>query len=154
MKIKQTILAITLMMGIGMFLSGPVAFAAIGDVCTSTTPELTGLGQVCCGGVVAQSCCAGVPTSIIGCDQSGGNGVENSGLWGILLLVINILTASIGVAAVGGIVYGSILYTSAGGDAANVKKAKEIIVNVVIGLVAYAVMYSFLNYIIPGGLFN
>jgi len=142
MKIKQTILALALVIGISGFFISPLVSAA--GTCNGVALEA---GQSCCGGVV---------TSIIHCDQPGGetDDITQSGIWGILLLAINILTAGIGVAAVGGIVYGSILYTSAGGDAAGVKKAKEIIVNVVIGLVAYVLMYSFLNYIIPGGLFT
>jgi hypothetical protein len=80
--------------------------------------------------------------------------VDQTGLWGLLLLAINILTAGVGVAAVGGIVYGSILYTTAGGSPEGVKKAREIITNVIIGIVAYALMYSLLNFIIPGGLFH
>lgn len=100
--------------------------------------------------------CGGVETSIIHCDQTGGKsgGVENTGAWGILLVAINILTAGVGIAAVGGIVYGAILYTSAGGSPEQVKKAMGIITNVVIGVVAYALMFSGLNFIIPGGLFN
>lgn len=122
--------------------------------------------------------CGGVETSIINCDQNPvgtcsdgstpvdskcADGVEytapevkvvgDTGIWGILLLAINILTAGIGVAAVGGILYGSILYASAGGSPDGVKKAKDIIKNVVIGLVAYALMYSLLNFLIPGGIF-
>lgn len=138
MKIKQTILALALVIGISGFFISPTVFAEnCGDYSTSILP----CNKVCLDGVA--------PVNGKCSDGSAPNGI-----WGILLLVINILTAGIGVAAVGGIVYGSILYTSAGGDAANVKKAKDIIVNVVIGLVAYAVMYSFLNYIIPGGLFT
>ena len=97
--------------------------------------------------------CGGVETAIIHCDETGGTGVEESGAWGILLLAINILTAGIGIAAIGGIVYGSILYTSAGGSPEQVKKAVGIITNVVIGVVAYALMYAGLNFLIPGGLF-
>lgn len=82
------------------------------------------------------------------------NGVENSGIWAILLLVINILTAGIGVVAVGGIVYASIIYTTAGGDANQTKKAMTIIADIVIGVVAYALMYSVLNFLVPGGLFH
>jgi len=105
--------------------------------------------------VSAQPECGGVPTSIITCDQSGvGGGAENTGLWGILLLAINILTAGIAIAAVAGIVYGSILYTSAGGNQEQVKKAMGVFTNVVIGIIAYAGMYALLNFIIPGGLFT
>lgn len=99
--------------------------------------------------------CGGVSTAIINCDQQGGDSAEikETGVWGILLIAINILTAGVGVAAVAGIVYGAVLYTSAGGSPEQVKKAMGIITNVVIGVVAYALMFSFLNFIIPGGLF-
>lgn len=80
--------------------------------------------------------------------------IQNSGVWGLLLIVINILTAGVGIAAVGGIIYGSIMYTAAEGSADKVSKARAIITNVVIGLIAYALMFSLLNFIIPGGLFN
>lgn len=100
--------------------------------------------------------CGGVPTAIINCGQDGSDNtnIKSSGIWGILLIVINILTAGIGIAAVGGIAYGSVLYASAGGSPDQVKKARGIITNVVIGIIAYALMYSLLNFIIPGGIFT
>jgi len=128
MNIKQTILAFAIVIGMGGFLLSPV---------------------------VAAEDCNGYSTSVLPCGgDNSGTDVKNNGIWGILLLVINILTAGIGVAAVGGIVYGSILYTTAGGSMDQTKQAKTIIFNVVIGLVAYALMFSFLNFIIPGGLFS
>jgi len=129
MKIKQTILIFALIIGLGGIFNSTIAFAE-------------------------DSKCAGVDVSILTCDQNGSKtDVQDTGLWGILLLAINILTAGIGVAAVGGIIYGSILYASAGGGPEQVKKAKEIIMNVLLGLAAYALMYAFLNFIIPGGMF-
>jgi|GEM_PF-341043 len=80
--------------------------------------------------------------------------IKETGIWYILMIAINILTAGIGIVAVGGLVYGSILYASAGGGPEQVKKAKTIITDIAIGLVAYAFMYAFLNFIIPGGLFS
>lgn len=97
--------------------------------------------------------CGGVQTSIINCDQEGDSErIEDSGLWYILALVINIMTAGVGLLAVAGIVYGAVLYTSAGGSQEQVKKAIEIIRNVVIGVIAFALMWAILNFIIPGGL--
>lgn len=104
---------------------------------------------------VAHADCAGVKTSIINCTQSGnGNSAKDSGVWGILLLVLNILTAGVGIAAVGGITYAAILYSSASDRADQVKKAKDTVQNVAIGVAAYAGMYLFLNFLIPGGIFN
>lgn len=132
MKIKQTIK--TLLFGAALLIAGFVVTAPTNTFAVDT--------------------CGGITTSIIHCDQTGGNKVENTGVWGILLLAINILTAGVGIAAIGGIIYGAILYTSAGGSPEQVKKAMGIITNVVIGVIAYALMFSFLNFLIPGGLFN
>lgn len=102
----------------------------------------------------AQQTCGGVQTAIISCNQSGGDQVENTGLWGLLLITVNILTAGVGVLALAGIVYGAVLYTSAGGNPEQVKKARTIFTNVVIGVVAFAGMFTLLNFIVPGGVFN
>lgn len=89
-------------------------------------------------------------TSIIPVDCSmGGNPI-----WGLLLLTINILTAGIGIVAVGGIVYAAILWTTAEDKNAQIVKSKETIFNVVVGLVAFALLYAFLQFLIPGGVFN
>ena len=95
-------------------------------------------------------------TAIIECKNVNTDleGVQNSGVWSLLLTAINILTAGVGIAAIGGIIYGAILYTSAGGSPEQVKKAMGIITNVVIGVVAYAMMFAGLNFLIPGGIFN
>jgi hypothetical protein len=131
MSLKQTIRNVMA----GIFLVFGVAFVA--------TPLNT----------YALEKCGNVETSIISCEQSGTGDVENSGLWGLLLLAINILTAGVGVAALGGIVYGSILYTSAGGNQEQVKKALGVFSNVVIGVVAFAGMWALLNFLVPGGVF-
>jgi len=97
-----------------------------------------------------------VETAIIDCGdnvkESGGS-VENTGLWAVLMLAIQVLTAGVGVVALAGIVYGSVLYTSAGGNQEQVKKAMGIFTNVVIGVIAYAGMWALLNFLIPGGVF-
>lgn len=98
--------------------------------------------------------CGGVETAIISCDQGGGENVEDTGLWGILILTINILTAGVGVLALAGFVYGGLLYTSAGGNPDQVKKARTVFTNVVIGVVAFGGMFVLLNFIVPGGVFN
>lgn len=98
--------------------------------------------------------CGGVKTAIISCEQNGDGTAKDSGVWGILLLALNIMTAGVGIVAVGGIVYGAILHSSSQEDAGQIKQAKDIIKNVVIGLVAYGGMYLLLNFLIPGGIFT
>lgn len=126
MKIKQTLLAIIFSIGI------------------------CGLALV----PIVSADCGGVKTSVVNCDQAGGTTVESTGIWGILMLVINILSVGVGIAAVGGIVYGSILYTTSGGSVEQTKKSRTIIANTVVGIVLYISMWAFLNYLVPGGLFT
>ncbi|MFZ2125112.1 MAG: hypothetical protein WA087_04000 [Candidatus Saccharimonadales bacterium] len=101
-----------------------------------------GLMQLLLSPAVYAKDCNGYTTSIL----------SVCGIDDILKLVINILSAGIGIVAVGGIIYGSIMYSTAGGSMDQTKQAKKIIFNVVIGIAAYAIAYSFLNYLIPGGL--
>lgn len=99
--------------------------------------------------------CGGVDTTIINCSQNNnGSDVQNNGVWGILEIVLNIMTAGVGIVAVGALVYAAILYTSAGDKAAQVQQAIGMITNTVIGLVAFALMWALLQYLIPGGVFS
>lgn len=97
--------------------------------------------------------CGGVDTAILQCDDNG-SGVKNNAIWGLLEMAISILTAGIGLVAVGGLIYAGILYATASGNASQVTKAKETIFNIVLGIVLFALMWSFLQFIIPGGIFG
>lgn len=121
----------------GLFLVSPIASAAAGDPC--------GTGKLKAG----EQCCGGVATSVIACEDSG-----QGGIFDLLFWAINILTAGVGILAVGGIVYASIMYASAGGDLEKTKKARGKIRDIIIGLIGYALMYSLINFLIPGGLFT
>lgn len=106
--------------------------------------------------------CAGVSTAVLDCpkgvkldpgENSGNTGnPDGDGIGALLFLVIQIMTAGVGIVAVGGLIYGGILYTSAGDSQEKVKKAIEVIRNVVIGIVAYFAMAAILNFLIPGGI--
>lgn len=191
MKIKQTILAVILLLGFVVVLAPNYASAAS---CGGVTTNIIGCDQdVCVNGknpiegfnpgkliknskdaivsdfTASEKSEAETKNPVLAaniaytdkykhdygrCDLNGtkpSTEQTNSGIWGLLLLVINILTAGVGVAAVGGIVYGSILYTTAAGSAEQTKKAITIIKDVVLGLLAYMLMYSILNFIVPGG---
>jgi hypothetical protein len=158
-KLKNIFILSALLIGSFIILSPDTVSAvtscvsnAAGDAETNKSAPVD-TNSVCAGN---NDC--GVDTAIIKCDPKIVDvtkaGTENNGVWALLLLAINILTAGVGIAAVGGIVYGSILYTSAGGNAEQTKKAIEFIRNVIIGVVAYAIMFSFLNFIVPGGVFS
>ena len=99
------------------------------------------------------ACGAGcVETSILGggcvCD-SGGNGQP---IFDILNLILNIMTGLVGAAAVIGIVISGIQYTTSSGDEAKMVKAKNRIIQIVIGLVVWALMWAVLNWLMPGGI--
>lgn len=97
--------------------------------------------------------CSVLPQPI--CDKAGKPSKgDHSAIWYLLIMILNILTAGIGVAAVIGIIVASILYASAEDKADQVHKAKMMIWNIVLGLIMYLAMYVFLQFIIPGGVFS
>ncbi|NCU29225.1 hypothetical protein EOM60_01290 [Candidatus Saccharibacteria bacterium] len=98
--------------------------------------------------VHAQGRCAGVDTMIVSCDGEGGDAAIH-----IIGQVINILMAGVGIMAVGAVIYGAILYGTSGDKPDNMKKAKEIWVNTVLGLVLFAFIVAITNFLVPGGIF-
>ena len=71
----------------------------------------------------------------------------------ILNMILLVVTTGVGIAAVCAIVYAGVLYITARDNAGQVSKAKTMIMNTVIGVVAYILMWAFLQWIIPGGVF-
>lgn len=106
--------------------------------------------------VMASTSCAGVKTSYFSCPdgQDHPDRLEQTDFWKFLLTTITILTSLIALIAVGGIVYGAIMYASAGDNEGQVQMAKTIIRDVILGIVVYAGMWSFAQYLIPGGIFS
>jgi hypothetical protein len=72
---------------------------------------------------------------------------------GDLNMVINFLSAGVGIIVVGSIIVGAIQYSWAGNNANAVSAAKTRIQNALIALIAFFFIYGFLDYLIPGGLF-
>lgn len=95
--------------------------------------------------------CSILPDSI--CNASSSGSLEQSGAWLLLIYAVNILTVLVGVVAVAMIAFASFLYTTASGNAEQTKKAIDMIRNVVISLVIYALMWALLNWLVPGGVF-
>lgn len=79
-----------------------------------------------------------------------GSDWKEGGVICILKLVLNIMTYGIGVLAVVGIVLSGIQYITSQGDSGKMAKAKNRIIQVVIGLVIYAVLYAALYFLVPG----
>lgn len=97
--------------------------------------------------------CAGVKTALISCD-AGEDDDQGTGIFEILKIIIRVMVVGVGIVAVGGLAYGAVLYASAQDNSGQVQQAITIIRNVIIGLVAFALMTVFLNFIIPGGVIN
>lgn len=92
--------------------------------------------------------CSGL-VNIIPCDEKGGNPIMS-----LVLMVVNFLSVGVGLAVVGGIIWGGIIYSQANGSSQKAQEGVTIITNAVIALIVFILMYSILQFIIPGGVLN
>ena len=69
----------------------------------------------------------------------------------VLRIAVNILSVIIGVAAVGGLAWASVLYAKAQDNSGNVSEARELIRNIVIGILLYGFLVAIVNWLVPGG---
>jgi len=67
---------------------------------------------------------------------------------------INVLSVSFGLIAVISIILGAIQYSASEGDPQKSSAAKNRITNTIIAIVAYLLLYAFLQFLVPGGVFN
>jgi len=92
-------------------------------------------------GVTSTTCCPPQQTSSISC------------LYGKYLTpAVELLSALAGIVIVGAIIFGAIEYITSGGDPQRAQSGKKRITEALIGLVAFLLLYAFLQFIIPGGL--
>lgn len=68
----------------------------------------------------------------------------------VLRLVVDIMSVLIGILGVIGITITGIQYLTAGGSEEKTRKAKRRMLEIVIGLAAYAVLYALLTWLLPG----
>lgn len=99
--------------------------------------------------VLASSTCGEgcVETSILGENHCscGNDGVEK-----ILKWVINIFSALVGILGVVGIIIVGIQYLTAGGNEEKTKKARQRLLDIIIGLAVFVVLYGLLMWLLPG----
>ena len=81
-------------------------------------------------------------------------GTKTSQIMNLLNIGINILTGFVAVGAVIMLIIAGIQYTASNGNPKAVADAKQRMYNVFIGLVAFAFMWAFLMWLIPGGIFG
>ncbi len=79
---------------------------------------------------------------------------EGCGVYMILNLILDILTYGIAIAAAIGITISGITYLTAKDNEQQSLKARKRIINIVIGLAAYAVLFVGLGFILPGNRLN
>ncbi len=114
------------------------------SIITATSLLTLPVSASCSEDQLKQGC---VDTAILGsggcsCDNGDGSSVIN-----ILNLVIDIMTVGIGILGVIGISVVGIQYLTAGGNEEKTRKAKRRMFEIVIGLVAYVVLYAFVKWI-------
>jgi hypothetical protein len=69
-------------------------------------------------------------------------------------IFVNFLSGLIGIVVVGMLIMGGIQYSTAGDSPDAVGKAKQRITNALLALVGFMLIYAFVQWIIPGGVFN
>ncbi len=107
---------------------------------------------------VAASCSAQTAKEDANCEQvsdcKGGDISEaNCGITHYLKIFINTLSALVGVTVVAVLVMGGIQYSTSAGDPNAAAAAKQRITNGILALVAFGMMYGFLQWLVPGGVF-
>ena len=90
----------------------------------------------------------GVETAIL--KSCGDKDDSEEGIKCVLELVVDIMTIGIGVLGVLGITIVGIQYLTAGGNEEKTRKAKRRMFEIVIGLVAYVIIYALLKWLLPG----
>ena len=82
-------------------------------------------------------------------DCAGKEGGKGESITCILELVVDIMTIGIGILGVIGISITGIQYLTAGGSEEKTRKAKRRMFEIVIGLVAYVLIYAILSWLLP-----
>lgn len=76
-------------------------------------------------------------------------GQSDNGVICILKLVVDTMSIGIGILGLIGITIVGVQYLTAGGDEAKTRKAKQRMLEIVIGLVAYVIIYAALTWLLP-----
>ena len=90
-----------------------------------------------------------VDTAVLG---EGGQYCEDrdGGVKGLIMNVVDIMSVGVGILGVIGITVVGLQYLTAGGSEEKVRTAKRRMFEIVIGLVAYVLIYAILKWLLPG----
>jgi hypothetical protein len=72
----------------------------------------------------------------------------------VLKIILQIITVLVGIAAVGGLAWAAIKYAKAEDNEGSVKEAKELIRNIVIGIIIYGFVAAIVNWLLPTGVIS
>lgn len=75
---------------------------------------------------------------------------NDGGIEGLLSLIVNILLYGLGAAATLGVVIAGIMYLTARDNPQQVAKAKTRLIEISIGLAAWAMLFALLQFLLPG----
>jgi flagellar biosynthesis protein FlhB len=82
------------------------------------------------------------------------NCLKTNGIVTDLNNIVKVLSGLAGIAIVGTIILGGIQYSAAGDKPEALQKAKQRITNGLLALGVFLLIFAFLQWIIPGGIFN
>jgi hypothetical protein len=160
MKHKQRLNVITLLMLFCLALAFAAPMSAIASASTTIPagcpggpdgpkdPSTTTTGNGC-GTSVSQDNCGDDTTDSA---TTPGSAPDLVALY--LNPAINLFSSLVGVVVVISIIVGGIQYSMSAGDPQKAARAKGRIMNALIALVAYAFLWAFLQFIVPGGVFH
>ncbi len=100
--------------------------------------------------VSGNASCQGVDLAVdVNCDESTGNPIT-----GYINGIINFLAGAVGLVVIIMVATGGVQYMMAGGNPQATQAALKRITDAIIGLLFFIFLYAFLQWVVPGGLFN
>ena len=136
-----------------MFALGSVYQVAAATTCTPP-PSASGTKNI------QQYCvpdCAGTNSNSSGCSNVNATNCNANNcdlIKAYLNPAVNLLSGLVGIVVVIGIISGAIQYSASAGNPQAAAKGRSKISNSVIALIVFAFIYAFLQWIVPGGIFN
>jgi hypothetical protein len=156
-KLKTLVIILALLSPVGGILAaGTVAADCSTSSSTTCTPVTVKLHPVDCpSGQVDSTGTACVPLGN-GCngDTSNNACLKNSPLTQDLNNIIDFLSGGVGIIVVGVIMVGGIQYSIAGDNPQAVTAAKKRITDGLLALVVFMLLFAFVQWLVPGGIFS
>ena len=141
-----------------IFITLAVAFAGLAAQPSQAFAKDQSAAKTSTCGDTTDVICNSTDTTNPNCTNSSQAGIQkcfkNNAIVKDLNDIVDVLSAGVGVVVIGTIITGAIQYIMAGDKSESVAKARQRITNGVLALVLYLVIFAFLQWIVPGGVFN